>query len=43
MNKTIYKIFLPDGNFVRLWFMGEQLEKILKAYRIKYEKEKRGK
>ena len=38
MNKqTLYKIYLPDGKTIKLWFIGKQLEELLNAYNIKYE------
>lgn len=43
MNNTAkkrYKIMLPSGDFVVIWFIGSQLEKILKAYNIDYKIEK---
>lgn len=36
-----YSIELPDGSKLKLWFIGSQLEKILKAYKIPYKIEKR--
>ena len=34
--KKIYTIYLPDNSMIKLWFIGPQLEKVLKAYNIKY-------
>ena len=35
-NKKMYEITLPDGKKVGFWFIGKQLELILKAYNIPY-------
>lgn len=35
-HKTTYEIYLPDNKKIRIWFMGKQLEELLKAYNIKY-------
>ena len=36
-NKKEYIVYLPDQKKIKLWFIGNQLETILKAYNIKYE------
>lgn len=38
LNKYLYTVELPDGSKIIFWFIGKQLEVILKAYNIKYEK-----
>lgn len=38
--KTIYKVFLPSGKKISFWFIGNQIEKILDAYNIPYQKGK---
>ena len=39
--KKMYKIKLPNKRKpIRLWFIGPQLEEILKAYNIEYKVEK---
>lgn len=35
-NKITYEIELPNDKKVKLWFLGKQLEVILKAYNIPY-------
>ena len=40
-NKKQYEIELPNGKKVKLWFLGKQLEVILKAYNIPYKIVKR--
>lgn len=41
-NKKQYEIELPDGKIVKgVWFIGKQLEVILKAYNIPYKIVKR--
>lgn len=36
-NKKRYEITLPDGKIMKgIWFIGPQLEKLLKAYNIPY-------
>ena len=32
----MYKIEMPDGKQIKLWFIGKTLETILKAYNIPY-------
>lgn len=34
--KKIYEIILPDKKKIRIWFIGKQLETLLKAYNISY-------
>jgi hypothetical protein len=36
MDRTLYEIALPNGRKLMLWFIGRQLEEILKAYNIPY-------
>ena len=36
MKKVFYEVTLKDGKKVLLWFMGKELEKILKEYDIPY-------
>ena len=40
-NKKLYEITLPDGKKIKLWFIGKQLELLLKAYNIPYKIVKR--
>lgn len=40
-NKNMYTITLPDGKKIKLWFIGTQLETILKAYNIPFKKEEK--
>jgi len=42
--KKFYEIELPDGKKINLWFIGKQLELLLKEYNIPYKikKIKRG-
>lgn len=40
-NKVIYEIKMPDGKKIKLWFIGKQLELLLKAYNIPYKVVKR--
>lgn len=35
-----YEIILPDGEIIKIWFIGRMLEKILDAYNIKYKVKK---
>lgn len=35
----IYKVKMPDGRIIKLWFSGKQFEELLKAYNIPYEYE----
>ena len=37
-NRTLYIITLKNGKKITLWFIGKQLETILKDYNIPYEK-----
>ena len=37
IDRTFYKVYLPDGKKICLWFMGHHLEKIFDAYNVKYE------
>lgn len=37
----IYKITLPDKTKIKIWFIGDTIEKVLKAYNIPYEIEER--
>lgn len=32
-----YKVYLPNGEKMCLWFIGHHLEKIFDAYNVKYE------
>ena len=34
--RKTYEIILPDKKKVRIWFIGNQLEVLLKAYNIPY-------
>jgi len=36
-----YEIEIPDGKKIKLWFIGKQLEILLKAYNIPYKIVKR--
>ena len=38
--KKTYEIVLPDKKKIRLWFIGKQLEVLLKAYNIPYKEVK---
>lgn len=40
-NKKTYEIELPDGKKLKIWFIGPQLEVLLKAYKIPYKIVKR--
>ena len=40
-NKKMYEIELPSGKKIKLWFIGKQLEELLKAYNIPYKIVKR--
>lgn len=40
-NKKMYEIELPNGKKIKLWFIGKQLEELLKAYKIPYKIVKR--
>ena len=35
-NEKMYEIIMPNGKKIKLWFIGKQLEEILKAYHIPY-------
>ena len=37
-NRQVYIITLKNGKKLRFWFMGTELEKVLKDYNIPYEK-----
>lgn len=37
-DRTEYTILLKDGTSIKLWFMGKQLEMILKDYNVPYVK-----
>ena len=35
-NRKTYEIKMPDGKKMKIWFIGPQLELLLKAYNIEY-------
>lgn len=40
-NKQVYIITLKNGKTKKIWFLGNQLEEILKDYNIPYKKVKK--
>ena len=43
MKRNEYIVTLKDGSSLRIFFIGNQIEKIFKNYDVKYEKIKGGK
>ena len=39
--EQVYEIIMPDGKKIRLWFIGKQLEELLKVYNIPFKIKKK--